>query len=184
MVCEAAATKGDADKAAAYKTVIIPKTGHKWSAWVLRYDVGVGANEYAYYIRECTVCHKTEELITTGNPNGEEVTPVTEFTYSVDASALENGAGFAKVTVEPSADGLTISELYGRITYVFKLSDGNTMAVVINAPVELEGGELVIKAGGVQTPRGATLVETQVALTDTKDSRLSGEYNYLAGDKK
>ncbi len=47
-----------------YKTVEIAPTDHQWGKWVKRHGAGEGNNEYGYWIRECTVCHTTDELVT------------------------------------------------------------------------------------------------------------------------
>ncbi len=41
--------------------------GHAWTEWVLRAE----SNNYKYYLRECQVCHTTEELITKNEPENE-----------------------------------------------------------------------------------------------------------------
>ena len=47
-----------------YKTVELAPTDHQWGKWVKRHGAGEGNNEYGYWIRECTVCHTTDELVT------------------------------------------------------------------------------------------------------------------------
>ncbi len=176
---------------AALKKVPIPARDHVWGDWILRYQIGAGDNEYAYYIRECSVCGKTDELITKDDPRTSDVTPVdekpvvVEREFAVDASAVKDGTGKAKVEItEGSAEGFKPSEVFGRVTWVYELSDGSTFAYAAMAPVTPEkDGTFTISVGGAMTPRGATLVETQVALTDDADANLSGEFNYLAGDK-
>jgi len=56
----------------ALEFVTLPATGHKWSEWEERVAPGEGDNEYGYYLRECTVCHKTEEMISKVFPGTEE----------------------------------------------------------------------------------------------------------------
>ena len=50
-------------------------------------------------------------------------------------------------------------------------------------PIKVVDGEFVANVGGAMTPRGATLVETQIALTDEADANLRGEFHQIAGTK-
>lgn len=55
------------------ETIKLPAKGHKWSAWVKRHEPGEQDNEYGYWLRECTVCGKTEEKISAEDPDAPVV---------------------------------------------------------------------------------------------------------------
>ena len=177
---------------AALKKVAIPAREHVWGDWVLRYQIGAGENEYAYYIRECKVCGKTDELITKDDPRNSEAKPVEEKPvvvprkYAVDASGVANGAGTAEVTLTAGTiEGFKPNEeVYARVTWVYTLSDGSTFAYAAMAPISVSSaGKITVEVAGASTPRGATLEEVQVALTDDAKANTKGEFNQLAGAK-
>lgn len=53
----------------------IKALGHDWSEWIERYkkDQNGAGNEYAYYIRVCKRCGKTEELVGANKPSCDTV---------------------------------------------------------------------------------------------------------------
>lgn len=53
-----------------YDKVVLPATGHDWNKWTLRYKPNEQGNEYGYWVRDCKICHKTEERISTFAPAG------------------------------------------------------------------------------------------------------------------
>ena len=53
------------------------------------------------------------------------------------------------------------------------------------APISVSSaGKITVEVAGASTPRGATLEEVQVALTDDAKANTKGEFNYIAGAKK
>ena len=177
--------KHGSDKSA-LKEEIIKAKGHTWGAWVLRHQIGSGDNELGYWIRECETCHLHEEMIT-DNPDGpdgpKKEDPKTPNKYAVDMAGVENGAGKAEIVRTEGNEDILVSELFGRVTWVYDLSDGNTFAFSTTREVKI-GDKMFVDVSGAITPRGATLKEVQVALTDDAEAHAKGAFNFIAGAKK
>ena len=170
-----------------WQKVTLPVGKHTWGAWK---EVHAPTDTDAgYYIRSCTVCGTQQgadgSLV---NVEGDKETPsVMDATYEIDMTNVTvdgaaSGAAEVKV-VEGVGDA---SKLFGRITFVYELADGQSHAVAVRAYVDEEDGKCVIKVGGAQTPSGATLKQVQVALVSDKDAYLKAEYgdSFLAGGTK
>lgn len=162
-----------------FKEVKIAKSGHKWTPFeVVSTYTKDGEKWYVHY-RECEKCNAIQKFASTDESLDDGIKVVkNDAKYELDVTGVKEGAGTAKVTIE----GSTVpADLYVRVTWVYELSDGSTFAYSAMAPVDQKAG--TAKVGGAMTPNGATLVETQVALTDDADANLSGEFNQLAGAK-
>ena len=188
------------DDKTAKKTVTIPAREHKWGKWYRDFDAhqGGGTNENAAWFRTCEYCGYTQQkgfgpgvdpnnieeptqpqIVNPAEPEPVEV--VVPNKYAVDATKVEGGTGTAVVSVTEGNEDVDTAELFARVTWVYELSDGSTFAYAAMAPLKNVEGELVVNVGGAMTPKGAKLVETQIALTDDANANLQGEFHYIAG---
>lgn len=115
----------------AMKTAVIAAQDHEWGPMELRYKIGQGDNQTAYYIHTCKKCGTTEEIISTTDPEtGAPSTPaVVPPKPATIGDVIESGAA---VEVKDTA---AATVYYVRVSTTYVLANGTELNLITAQPV-------------------------------------------------